>query len=53
MAKLKLQKEKDLAELTEKLKTAKAAVFTGYRGTSVKDMDKFRAALRKEMENQP
>ena len=48
MAKLKAQKEKDLAELTEKLKTAKAVVFTDYRGTTVKDMDKFRNTLRKE-----
>ena len=48
MAKLKAQKEKDLKELTEKLKTAKAVVFTGYRGTTVKDMDTFRSSLRKE-----
>ena len=48
MAKLKSQKEKDLAELTDKLKTAKAVVFTGYRGTTVKDMDTFRSSLRKE-----
>lgn len=48
MAKLKSQKEKDLQELTEKLKTAKAVVMTGYRGTTVKDMDTFRNSLRKE-----
>jgi large subunit ribosomal protein L10 len=48
MAKLKLQKEKDLQELIEKLKGAKSIVFTGYRGTTVKDMDKFRNTLRKE-----
>jgi large subunit ribosomal protein L10 len=48
MAKAKLQKEKDLAELTEKLKSAKAVVLTAYRGTNVKDMDKFRSVLRKE-----
>jgi large subunit ribosomal protein L10 len=48
MAKLKLQKEKDLSELTEKLKGAKAVVMTGYRGTTVKDMDTFRNSLRKE-----
>jgi large subunit ribosomal protein L10 len=48
MAKLKSQKEKDLSELTEKLKTAKAVVFTDYRGTTVKDMDKLRRDLRKE-----
>ena len=48
MAKLKSQKEKDLSELTEKLKTAKAVVLSEYRGTTVKDMDKFRSSLRKE-----
>ena len=48
MAKLKSQKEKDLKELTEKLKTAKAVVMTDYRGTTVKDLDKFRGDLRKE-----
>ncbi len=48
MAKLKSQKEKDLKELTEKLKTAKAVVLSEYRGTTVKDMDKFRSTLRKE-----
>jgi large subunit ribosomal protein L10 len=48
MAKPKVQKEKDLKELTEKLKTAKSVVLTGYRGTSVKDMNKFRGALRQE-----
>jgi large subunit ribosomal protein L10 len=48
MAKSKDQKEKDLAELIEKLKTAKSVVFTGYRGTTVKDLDKFRTALRQE-----
>jgi len=48
MAKLKSQKEKDLNELNEKLKGAKSAVFTGYRGTTVKDLDKFRSSLRKE-----
>ena len=48
MAKLKQQKEKDLQELTDKLKDAKAVVMTGYRGTTVKDMDQFRSSLRKE-----
>ena len=48
MAKLKQQKEKDLQELTEKLKSAKSVVFSDYRGTSVKDLDKFRNNLRKE-----
>ncbi len=48
MAKPKQQKEQDLQELTEKLKAAKSAVFTEYRGTSVKDLDIFRKNLRKE-----
>ncbi len=48
MAKKKVQKDSDLQELTGKLKNAKSVVFTDYRGTTVKDMDKFRKALRKE-----
>lgn len=48
MAKIRSQKEKDLSELTEKLKMAKAVVFTDYRGTTVKDMDKLRKSLRQE-----
>ncbi len=48
MAKSKSQKEQDLVELTEKLKTAKSVVFTDYRGTTVKDIDKFRKSLTKE-----
>ena len=48
MAKSKTQKHDDLKELTEKLKEAKAVVFTDYRGTTVKDMDKFRKASRAE-----
>jgi large subunit ribosomal protein L10 len=48
MAKVKSQKEQDLQELTDKLKNAKSVVFTDYRGTTVKDMDKFRKGLRKE-----
>lgn len=48
MAKLKSQKEKDLTELTEKIKGAKSLVMTAYRGTTVKDMDTFRNTLRKE-----
>ena len=47
MPKSKQQKEKDLAELTEKLKSAKAAVFADYRGTSVKDITRMRSDLRK------
>lgn len=48
MAKVKQQKEEDLAELTAKIKEAKSVVFTDYRGTTVKDLDKFRKALIKE-----
>ncbi len=48
MAKKKDQKAKDLEELTDKLKGAKGIVFSDYRGTTVKDLDKFRNALRKE-----
>ncbi|MBI3231662.1 MAG: 50S ribosomal protein L10 [Candidatus Doudnabacteria bacterium] len=48
MPKSKQQKDKDLAELISQLKTAKAAVFTDYKGTSVKDITKFRQALRKD-----
>ena len=48
MSKGKSQKSEDLKELTAKLKDAKAVVFTGYRGTTVKDIDKFRKALRAE-----
>ena len=48
MPKSKSQKQEDLKELTEKIKAAKAVVLADYRGTTVKNMDKFRAALRKE-----
>ncbi|MCL5666903.1 MAG: 50S ribosomal protein L10 [Patescibacteria group bacterium] len=48
MAKVKSQKEKDLQELKEKLAQAKAVVFSDYRGTTVKDLDKFRKTLRKD-----
>ena len=48
MAKGKVQKEQDLQELTDKLKAAKSVVFTDYRGTTVKDLDKFRRNLSKE-----
>ena len=48
MPKSKSQKEQDLAELTEKLKNAKAVVFAEYRGTTVKDIDTYRNTLRKE-----
>lgn len=48
MAKTRQQKETDLAELTQKLKEAKSVVMSEYRGTTVKDIDTFRNALRKE-----
>ena len=48
MAKTRQQKESDLQELTDRVKTAKSIVFTEYRGTTVKDIDKFRRALAKE-----
>lgn len=48
MAKPKKQKEQDLRELADKLKTAKSVVFTDYRGTTVKDIDNFRKTLSKE-----
>jgi large subunit ribosomal protein L10 len=48
MAVSKLQKDKDLAELTKKLKEAKAVVLSDFRGTTVKDLDKFRKTLIKE-----
>lgn len=48
MPKSKLQKSKDLEELSSKLKSAKGVVFAGYSGTSVKDLDTFRKNLRKE-----
>jgi large subunit ribosomal protein L10 len=48
MSKSKEQKEQDLQELTEKLKNAKGVVFADYRGTSVKDLTKFRKDLTAE-----
>lgn len=48
MAKTRVQKETDLAELTEKIKSAKSVVLSEYRGTTVKDMDKFRRSMEKE-----
>lgn len=48
MAKNRQQKEQDLQELIEKVKTARSIVFTEYRGTTVKDIDKFRRAQEKE-----
>ncbi|MDR3643233.1 MAG: 50S ribosomal protein L10 [Candidatus Doudnabacteria bacterium] len=48
MSKGKSQKADDLKELTAKLKEAKSVVFTGYRGTTVKDLDRFRKTLRTE-----
>lgn len=48
MPKTKVQKEKDLEELTQRLKDAKSVVMSEYRGTTVKDIDAFRRALSKE-----
>mgnify|MGYP001245903399 FL=1 len=48
MAKTRAQKEQDLTELTERLKGAKSIVLSEYRGTTVKDIDKFRRALSAE-----
>lgn len=48
MPKSKQAKEQDLSELITQLKNAKSAVFTDYKGTSVKDITKFRQVLRKE-----
>ncbi len=48
MSKSKQQKSTDLEELLSKVKTAKSIVFTDYKGTTVKDITKFRATLRKE-----
>ncbi len=48
MAKSRSQKEQDLAELTDRLKSAKSIVLSEYRGTTVKDIDKFRRALSSE-----
>lgn len=48
MAKKRSQKESDLEELVGKLKEAKSVVFVDYRGTTVKNIDKFRKTLRTE-----
>lgn len=48
MAKTRVQKEADLEELTNKVKSAKSIVMSEYRGTTVKDMDKLRRTLEKE-----
>ncbi len=48
MPKSKQQKEQDLKELTEQIKSSKSVVFSEYRGTSVKDIDKFRKTLKAE-----
>jgi large subunit ribosomal protein L10 len=48
MPKSREQKEKDLQELTDKIKDAKSLVFSDYRGTSVKDIDTFRRTLAQE-----
>ncbi len=48
MAKTRSQKEVDYQELTARLKDAKSVVLSEYRGTTVKDIDKFRRALLAE-----
>lgn len=48
MAKTRSQKETDFQELSERLKGAKSVVLSEYRGTTVKDMDKFRRSLSAE-----
>ncbi len=48
MAKTREQKEQDLKELTERVASAKSMVLSEYRGTTVKDIDKFRRALSAE-----
>lgn len=48
MAKTRSQKEQDLQELIDRLKGAKSVVLSEYRGTAVKDIDKFRRALSSE-----
>jgi large subunit ribosomal protein L10 len=48
MAKTRAQKEQDLQELSDRMKSAKSVVFTDYRGTTVKNIDAFRRALSKE-----
>lgn len=48
MPKTREQKEKDFQELSDWLKKAKAVVFADYRGTTVKDISKFRKTLKQE-----
>ncbi len=48
MAKSRNQKETDFQELQDRLKGAKSVVLSEYRGTTVKDIDKFRRALSSE-----
>lgn len=48
MAKTRQQKQTDLDELLTKIKSSKSVVFSQYRGTTVKDMDKLRNTLRAE-----
>jgi large subunit ribosomal protein L10 len=48
MAKTRSQKEADLQELQDRLSGAKSIVLSEYRGTTVKDIDKFRRALSAE-----
>src|SRR3989344_6894224 len=48
MATSRKEKEASLASLTEDLKAARAAVFSEYRGMTVKQLDQVRKNLRKE-----
>lgn len=48
MAKSKIQKQTDLTELALRLNQAKGTVLVDYRGTKVKDLNKFRRAMEKE-----
>lgn len=48
MATSRKEKEDILGKLTEELKEARGVVFSGYRGLTVKQLDKVRKVLRKE-----
>src|SRR4051812_10615915 len=48
MATTRKKKESDLDQITSDLKEARGVVFTGYRGMTVKEIDKVRKDLRKE-----
>jgi large subunit ribosomal protein L10 len=48
MATTRKQKEESLSQIQSELKSAKGAVFTEYRGMTVKSMNSVRKALKKE-----